>query len=163
MKNPQQVIGMGFFNKQGIGETKSEMITSVIGADMQLVGDISFKGKLRLDGKAEGNIRGEYLILGENRMISGEIVVNTFVCSGRVEGTVNVKKLYVVKSGFIQGKVETMDLAVESGAVLNGEIKSRSQELRLVPGSAPPEAVDWDSMKEAAAQPQGKKKGAALK
>lgn len=163
MKNPQQVIGMGFFNKQGIGETDSEMITSVIGADMQLAGDISFKGKLRLDGKAEGNIRGEYLILGETGMISGDIVVNTFVCSGRVEGTVNVKKLYVVKSGFIQGKVETMDLAVESGAVLNGEIKSRSQELRLVPGSAPPEATDWESMKEAAAQPQGKKKGAALK
>ena len=154
---------MGFFNKQGIGETNSEMITSVIGADMQLVGDISFKGKLRLDGKAEGNIRGEYLILGETGTISGDIVVNTFVCSGRVEGTVNVKKLYVVKSGFIQGKVETMDLAVESGAVLNGEIKSRSQELRLVPGSAPPEAVDWELMKEAAAQPQGKKKGAALK
>ncbi|MCX5865192.1 MAG: polymer-forming cytoskeletal protein [Deltaproteobacteria bacterium] len=154
---------MGFFNKQGIGETNSEMITSVIGTDMQLAGDISFKGKLRLDGKAEGNIRGEYLILGETGMISGDIVVDTFVCSGRVEGTVNVKKLYVVKSGFIQGKVETMDLAVESGAVLNGEIKSRSQELRLVPGSAPPEAVDWDSMKEAASQPQAKKKGAALK
>ena len=156
-------MGMGFFNRQGIGETKSEMITSVIGADMQLVGDVSFKGKLRLDGKAEGHIRGEYLILGETGTISGDVVVNTFVCSGRVEGTVNVKKLYVVKSGFIQGKVETMDLAVESGAVLNGEIKSRSQELRLVPGSAPPEAVDWELMKEAAAQPQGKKKGAALK
>ncbi len=154
---------MGFFNKQGIGETKSEMITSVIGADMQMVGDISLKGKLRLDGKAEGNIRGEYLILGETGTISGDIVVNTFVCSGRVEGTVNVKKLYVVKSGFIQGKVETMDLAVESGAVLNGEIKSRSQELRLVPGASSPGAADWESMKEAAAQPQVKKKGAALK
>jgi len=154
---------MGFFNKQGIGETKSETITSVIGADMQLVGDISFKGKLRLDGKAEGNIRGEYLILGETGIISGEVEVNTFVCSGRVEGTVNVKKLYVVKSGFIQGKVETMDLAVESGAVLNGEIKSRSQELRLVPGSAVPEAADWEEMKEAASQTPAKKKAGGVK
>lgn len=154
---------MGFFNKQGIGETKSEMITSVIGADMQMAGDISFKGKLRLDGKAEGNIRGEYLILGETGTISGDVAVSTFVCSGRVEGTVNVKKLYVVKTGFIEGKVETTDLAVESGAVLNGEIKSRSQELRLVPGSAAPESTDWESMKEAAAQTPGKKKGVAFK
>jgi len=163
LKNPQQVIDMGFFSRQGIGEAKSEMITSVIGADMQLIGDISFKGKLRLDGKAEGNIRGEYLILGETGIISGDIVVNTFVCSGRVEGTVNVKKLYVVKSGFIEGKVETMDLAVESGAVLNGEIKSRSQELRLVPGSSAPEAADWEQMKEAASKTPAKKKGVALK
>ncbi|MFA6283878.1 MAG: polymer-forming cytoskeletal protein [Desulfurivibrionaceae bacterium] len=154
---------MGFFNKQGIGEAKSETITSVIGADMQLSGDISFKGKLRLDGKAEGNIRGEYLILGETGTISGDVAVNTFVCSGRVEGTVNVQKLYVVKSGFIEGKVETMDLAVESGAVLNGEIKSRSQELRLIPGSAAPEATDWEEMKEAASQTPAKKKGIAAK
>ena len=154
---------MGFFNRHGIGEAKSEVITSVIGADMQLVGDISFKGKLRLDGKAEGNIRGEYLILGETGTISGDIVVSTFVCSGRVEGTVNVKKLYVVKSGFIEGKVETMDLAVESGAVLSGEIKSRSQELRLVPGSSLPEE-DWGlRTKEAASPGQAKKKGVALK
>lgn len=145
---------MGFFSRQGIGEAKPETITSVIGADMQLAGDISFKGKLRLDGKAEGNIRGEYLILGESGIISGDVVVSTFVCSGRVEGTVNVQKLYVVKSGFIEGKVETMDLAVESGAVLNGEIKSRSQELRLVPGSAAPEA---------ASHAPAKKKGIAVK
>lgn len=154
---------MGFFNKQGIGEGKAETITSVIGAEMQLVGDISFKGKLRLDGKAEGNIHGEYLILGETGIVSGEIVVNTFVCSGRVAGTVNAQKLYVVKSGFIEGKVETMDLAVESGAVLNGEVKSRSQELRLLPGSAAPEATDWESMKEAASQTPAKKKGVASK
>ncbi|MFQ6759591.1 MAG: polymer-forming cytoskeletal protein [Deltaproteobacteria bacterium] len=154
---------MGFFSRQGIGEAKPETITSVIGADMQLAGDISFKGKLRLDGKAEGNIRGEYLILGESGTISGDVVVSTFVCSGRVEGTVNVQKLYVVKSGFIEGKVETMDLAVESGAVLNGEIKSRSQELRLVPGSSATEE-DWDvRMKEAAAQAPVKKKGIAAK
>ncbi|MHB8150564.1 MAG: bactofilin family protein [Desulfobulbia bacterium] len=154
---------MGFFSRQGIGEAKPETITSVIGADMQLAGDISFKGKLRLDGKAEGNIRGEYLILGESGTISGDVVVSTFVCSGRVEGTVNVQKLYVVKSGFIEGKVETMDLAVESGAVLNGEIKSRSQELRLVPGLSATEE-DWDvRMKEAAAQAPVKKKGIAAK
>ena len=154
---------MGFFSRQGIGKEKPESITSVIGADMQLAGDISFKGKLRLDGKAEGNIRGEYLILGESGIISGDVVVSTFVCSGRVEGTVNVQKLYVVKSGFIEGKVETMDLAVESGAVLNGEIKSRSQELRLVPGSAAPEAANWEEMKEAASHAPAKKKGIAVK
>lgn len=154
---------MGFFNKQGSGGTPAEMITSVIGADMQLVGDITFKGKLRLDGKAEGNIRGEYLILGETGSIAGDIAVSTFVCSGRVEGTVNVKKLYVVKSGFIEGKVETMDLAVESGAVLSGEIKSRSQELRLVPGSSAADE-DWEMhRKEAASSTQSKKKGGALK
>lgn len=126
---------MNFFKRPG-HEMDKDTITSIIGADMQVVGDISFQGKLRLDGKTEGNIRGEYLILGESGHISGDVLVNTMVCSGRVQGNVNVKKLHMASSGFIDGRVETMDLEVESGAVLNGEIKSRSQqELRLITGA----------------------------
>ncbi|HIJ79150.1 MAG: polymer-forming cytoskeletal protein [Desulfobulbaceae bacterium] len=139
---------MGFFSLGSDESGERENITSIIGVDMQLVGDVTFKGKLRLDGKAEGNIRGEYLILGETGIIVGDVDVSTFVCSGRVEGNLNVKNLYVIKGGIIEGKVETMDLSVESGAVMNGEIKSRTQELRLVPGTAIPED-EWESrMKE---------------
>lgn len=130
---------MFFFRKQAGGQTYREKVTSIVGADMQLVGDISFKGKLRLDGKISGNIRGEHLILGETGTVTGDIAVATFVCSGRVEGNVNARKLSMARSGFVQGKVETTDLIVESGAVLNGEIKSRTQELRLVPGALPGE------------------------
>jgi cytoskeletal protein CcmA (bactofilin family) len=135
---------MGFFSFDSDDQGEKETITSIIGGEMQLVGDVTFKGKLRLDGKAEGNISGEYLILGETGVIVGDVVVNTFVCSGRVEGNLNVKNLYVVKGGIIEGKVETMDIAVESGAIMNGEIKSHTQELRLVPGTAIPEE-EWDA------------------
>ncbi len=139
---------MKLFSKMNDGHDGGEAVSSIIGTDMQLAGDVTFKGKLRLDGSAEGNIQGEYLILGETGSISGDIMVTTFVCSGKVEGNVNVQKLYVVKGGIIEGKVETMDLAVESGAVLNGEIKSRSKELRLVPGSSIPQE-EWETrMKE---------------
>lgn len=128
-----------------------DTVTSIVGQDMQMVGDICFKGKLRIDGKAEGNIQGDYLILGDSGIILGDIMVNTFVCAGRVQGNVNVKKLQVIKSGTVNGKVETTDLAVESGAALNGEIKSRAKELRLMPGAAiAPE--EWDArVQEAAA------------
>ena len=58
---------MLFFKKDGMEESDmdKETVTSIIGKDMHLQGDVNFKGKLRLDGKAEGNVRGEYLILGE--------------------------------------------------------------------------------------------------
>lgn len=125
-------------------------ITSIIGQDMQTVGDISFKGKLRLDGRVKGNIRGDYLVMGENGVVVGDVLVNTFVCSGRVEGNVNVKKFQVSTSGVVNGKVEATDLAVESGAALSGEIKSRSKELRLVPGSSIPKE-EWDAQVQAAA------------
>lgn len=134
---------MVFFKNKGSAGDCPEAITSVIGKDMQLVGDISFKGRLRLDGMAEGNIKGEYLILGEEGVVNGDVACDVFVCSGKVEGNVNVKKLHVIKGGVISGKVETLDLTVESGAFLNGEVKSKNQELRLVPGSSIPQE-EWE-------------------
>ena len=143
-----------FFRKDAdtaLNDRSKDVVTSIIGMEMQMVGDISFKGKLRLDGKVEGNIQGDYLILGDNGIIIGDIMVNTFVCAGRVQGNVSVKTLQVIKSGTINGKVETADLAVESGAALNGEIKSRAKELRLLPGTAIPQE-EWDArVQEAAA------------
>lgn len=137
---------MGFFksNRSSDESQNREAIASIIGREMQLVGDLSFKGRLRLDGKTEGNIRGEYLILGEEGIITGDVACDVFICSGKVDGNVNVKKLHVVKGGIINGKVETLDLTVESGAFLNGEVKSRNQELRLVPGSSIPQE-EWDT------------------
>ncbi len=146
-----------FFKKNEnavLDDLSKDVVGSIIGKEMQMVGDICFKGKLRLDGNAEGNIQGDYLILGDSGIIIGDIVVNTFVCAGRVQGNVNVKTLQVIKSGTISGKVETTDLAVESGAALNGEIKSRAKELRLMPGTATPQE-EWNARVQEAAAAAG--------
>jgi len=140
---------MAFWRKKK-GKGANVAVTSLIGQDMELVGDVSFKGKLRLDGRIKGDVRGDYLILGEAGVVVGDILVNTFVCSGRVEGNVNVKKFQISHKGVINGKVEATDLEVESGAALSGEIKSRSKELRLVPGSSIPKE-EWDAQVQEAA------------
>ena len=154
-----------FFSKNHAGETAgAKTITSVLGPGLHLSGDISFKGKMRIDGNTEGNILGEYLILGETGTITGEIKVDTFVCSGRVHGSVNVGKLCMISSGCIEGRVETMDLAVESGAILNGEVKFRTQELRLIPGSGSQEgALDETATEKIAVPHQGNRKAGGRK
>lgn len=135
----------------GNEEEKGQQTTSVIGKGMSLTGNVSFKGRLRLDGNVEGNIDGEHLILGATGKVVGDVNAANMVCHGHVEGNVDAKKLHVMQGGTITGKVETADLSVDSGALLNGEIKSRSQDLRLIPGSSIPES-EWEE-----------KVGAALK
>lgn len=138
------------FKKNDSVEKNKDLVTSIIGKDMHILGDITFKGKMRLDGKAEGNVRGEFLILGETGSIVGDIAAAVFVCSGRVDGNVNVKTLHVIKGGTINGTVETSDMSVESGAILNGEVKSRSKDIRLVPGSSIPKE-EWEAKVQEAA------------
>ena len=121
--------------------TNCKDITSIIGKELKLTGDIDFKSTLRLDGRVEGNVRGESLILGATGKVIGDVEVDNLACHGHVEGNVQARKLHVLKSGTISGRVETSDLLVESGAQLNGEVKSRPQDLRLVPGTS---AADED-------------------
>jgi cytoskeletal protein CcmA (bactofilin family) len=125
---------MGIFGK-GSEKGNAQQGTSILATEMSVLGNITFKGSLRLDGKVEGNVKGEQLILGITGRVIGDIDAADVVCHGHVEGNVTAKKLYVMKGSTISGSVDTPDLSVESGAQLNGEIKSRSQDLRLLPAT----------------------------
>jgi cytoskeletal protein CcmA (bactofilin family) len=111
-------------------------ISSIIGTGMNFAGNVSFTGKLRLDGTIEGNVKGEHLILGEAGSIIGDIDIETFTCQGKVRGNINARNLNVVKGCRIDGNVEAVNLLVEGGASLNGEVKVETNDLRLVKGKA---------------------------
>jgi len=74
-----------------------EAISSIIGLEMTVNGDISFKGKMKVDGKIIGNVKGEHLILSNTGVITGDVDTDIFICQGRVDGNVKVKKLTVMK------------------------------------------------------------------
>jgi len=102
-------------------------ITSVIGKDMTIVGDLSFKSKIQIDGHLHGNLCGTCLILSESGRIIGDIETDCLICYGQIDGNLKVGKLFLKKTGVINGRVETSDLSVESGGSLNGEISAQRQ------------------------------------
>jgi len=130
-KPVQQELQMKIFSDNSkAGSTNNNppnAISSIIGQDMAIVGDITFQSKIQLDGKLQGNISGTFLVLSESGKIVGDVVAETLVCYGKVDGNVKADKLFLKKSGVINGCVETSDLSVESGGILNGEIKSQTQ------------------------------------
>ncbi|MEN8256551.1 MAG: polymer-forming cytoskeletal protein [Thermodesulfobacteriota bacterium] len=111
-------------------------ISSIIGTGMKFTGDLSFSGKLRLDGSIEGNVEGEHLILGELGSVTGDIKIETFTCQGKVKGNIKACNLNVVKGCRIDGNVEAVNLLVEGGASLNGEVKVETSDLHLLKGKA---------------------------
>lgn len=128
---------MGLFNQKDDFEQESqkaekEVISSIIDANMVMKGELIFKGKARIDGSIEGNIKGEHLILSESGKITGDIQVSTFVCHGTLEGNVKASLITARKSCNIHGRIEGNSLTVEPGAALNGEMKISSRELHLV-------------------------------
>jgi cytoskeletal protein CcmA (bactofilin family) len=112
-----------------IEKVESEAISSIIDASMTLTGEMSFKGKTRIDGQINGNIKGEHLILSKDGKINGDIIVSSFICQGSFTGNIEAKILTARKGSSIQGKIVAGSLTVEPGAGLDGEIKAATKNL----------------------------------
>jgi cytoskeletal protein CcmA (bactofilin family) len=112
---------------QQIRKVDSDTISSIVDRNMTITGALHFQGKARIDGTINGNIDGEYLILGRSGRINGDIKVATFVCHGTMEGNVTADTLRAGKSSSILGKVSAAHLVVEPGAILDSEVKTSSE------------------------------------
>lgn len=123
-------------NKESVKAVDKGAINSILDEGVFVAGDISFKGKARVDGRIEGNVSGDYLILSESGIIIGDIEVEVVVCQGRVDGNIKAEKLHAQHAAKISGSLDVTDLTVDSGASLNGDVKAHSQDLRLLEGSA---------------------------
>ena len=128
-------MGLLTKNKESVGKADKAAINSILDEGMFVTGDVSFKGKARVDGRIEGNVRGDYLILSESGIIVGDIEVEVVVCQGRVDGNIKAEKLHAQQAAKISGSLDVIDLTVNSGASLNGDVKAHTKDLRLIEGA----------------------------
>ena len=110
------------------GGNSNGVISSVISKDMRINGEVSFKGKARIDGVVEGNIQGEHLILSENGKVRGDLKLASLVCHGSVEGNITAQQVTAHSTSSVHGNLAAVSLTVEPGARLNGEISASSQQ-----------------------------------
>jgi len=133
---------MGFFSKNDTVPTQTAsgstgVITSVISKDMRVTGELSFKGKARIDGIVEGNIKGEHLVLSESARIYGDLELVSLICHGSIEGNVKAQQVTTHSTASLHGNLAAASLTVEPGAKLNGEISATAQQTSQ-PSTPPP-------------------------
>ncbi len=128
---------MAIFNKkddlaQDAVKASKEAISAIISKDMQMTGEIQFKGKARIDGTVIGNIRGEYLVLSETGKVEGDLELDSLLCHGHIKGNIHAKLVTVQTSAVISGKLVAANLTVESGATIEGEIMASSKQKEII-------------------------------
>ena len=116
--------------EQEMQKVENEAISSIIDKSMHVKGEISFKGKARIDGKINGNIEGEHLILSETGEVTGDVSVSSLNCYGSLDGNVKANILTARKNCSIHGKLVAESLTVEPGAAIEGEIKAATKEAK---------------------------------
>ncbi len=102
---------------QQIGEIKA-----FLGEGTEFKGVLSFQGTVRIDGRLEGEVVGdELLIVGEGGILRANVDVGSLISNGKIEGTIRAKKrIELLASSKVTGKISTPCLVVMEGAALNG-------------------------------------------
>ncbi len=98
--------------------------TSTIGQSMTIVGEVKCSGELIINGKIEGILTGATVVVGESGQLSGTIVADELECSGHVEGNIVSNKFIIHRGGCHFGTVETGELKVDPGAILDCVLQS---------------------------------------
>lgn len=116
---------------------------SLISADLRIVGDMQSQGEIQVDGAIDGDIRTHTLLVGEGAHITGEIVADNIVVHGNITGQIKARSVQLAKTARVIGDILHEDLAIETGAFLEGHCKRMVQKKDTVEASAlKPKPVD---------------------
>ncbi len=127
------------FLKGGLGAVvgnKNSNI-SIFDNELRLKGVFSFKGKLIIKGSFEGTIAGENLIIAEEGVVLAEINAENVTIGGQLEGYITaLNEVVILSTGICSGKISCKSLVVETGGLLNGDIRC-TRDLNTEPEKEP--------------------------
>jgi cytoskeletal protein CcmA (bactofilin family) len=113
-------------------------VTTLIAASTEIRGDVQFNGRLHVDGKIDGAIRGEgtnaMLTLSEHARVTGEVQAPHIVINGSITGDVTAsERLELASNARVEGNVYYKVLEMSAGAQINGKMVHRSEPPRQLP------------------------------
>lgn len=110
----------------------NEAITSIIGEDMNVVGDLISTTSIRIDGKVSGNITSQKLIIvGEKAEIKGDLSSKSIIVFGKLLGNIAAGEIQIKKTGIINGDISTQVIEIEMGGKYNGKLMMNEEQKEL--------------------------------
>jgi cytoskeletal protein CcmA (bactofilin family) len=97
---------------------------SNISNDLTIIGDVTSKGSVTLDGVIEGNIYCTSLIVTSNGRVNGGIVANQEVTvQGQVTGTIRGRRVMLQSSAKVEGDIFHQGIGIEMGTRYDGTLR----------------------------------------
>ncbi len=110
----------------------TEKLESFIGENTSFQGDLSVKGTLRIDGRIEGRLNVDCLVLSETAIVKGEATAKRIVVGGKMEGNLRAQEIIEIKStGKVWGDIFTPKFSLMVGGEFNGKVQMKTDESRL--------------------------------
>lgn len=96
---------------------------TVLSADVEFKGSLTFEGSLRVDGKFEGDISSPGTIhIGESGDVKAEITVGCAVVEGKIQGNITAeKKVELLSTAQLFGDIKASQLVINEGVTIVGK------------------------------------------
>jgi cytoskeletal protein CcmA (bactofilin family) len=105
------------------GATTSRAGPSIISADVKMTGAIASQGEIEFYGHIEGDIRAASITVGDTGAVKGEVVAESVVVRGTVEGRIRGRKVQLCTGAKVRGDIFHASLAIEPNAIFEGAVK----------------------------------------
>ena len=105
-------------------QKKRDQISTVIGPDVYIKGEVCSLGTVHVEGRVEGNVvsHGDVLI-GEQAVLKASLKGKRIIINGEVHGDVEaVQGVKINATGKVFGKITGDRLYIEEGGIYKGEV-----------------------------------------
>jgi cytoskeletal protein CcmA (bactofilin family) len=113
---------------------------NLLNSDVEVKGNIKFAGELTFEGKLDGEIHTDgVLMLGDSAVINGNIAAQSVVVRGKITGNISAKdKIEIKAKAEVFGDVRATKLAIEEGVIFVGKTEVNPNKVSPTPPPARP-------------------------
>jgi len=106
----------------------SRKLETIIGDGTRVVGQVSVKGTIRIDGIVEGDLHADWAVVGESGKIMGNTHSRGMIVGGSVEGNIEATEtVELTGKASMTGEICAPKLTVSEGAVFNGRSRMKGE------------------------------------
>ena len=100
-------------------------VIAFIGKGVEFKGVLTYKGRVRIDGRMEGEIHTDgVLLVGEEAVIAATVNAGTVISSGQITGDiVATEKVNLHAPAAMNGSVKAPVIAIEEGVFFTGSLE----------------------------------------
>lgn len=119
---------MGVFSKS---DKQSSNSATIIAEGTCIIGGISTKGTVHIDGKFEGVIlEADVISIGKNGEVIGDIKANNLVINGLFDGKIDCNEVQILSQGKVIGDMRYNELIIETNGKFEGRGVRKNSELK---------------------------------
>ena len=110
-------------------------ISSIIGADMVVDGNIRAKEAVRVEGSVTGDVETEgALIISSSGKVKGNVKGSSIIIGGSLEGDLTSSgRTEVASTGRVIGNIKTKSLVVDENGVFQGQCVMNTEAISTLP------------------------------